>query len=128
MRILTGNDLKTGAVVWWTGATGRSMSKTPSMSAKKPSIARREESARRVNVPYVIDADLDEMAAPPRPYQGPRPRARPDRAPRPHSQTRRSRYRQLGDLMYRYDTYDQAMVEGRVAEFRDQCRAASTAS
>ncbi len=28
----------------------------------------------------------------------------------------------MGDLMYRYDTYDQAMVDARVAEFRDQCR------
>ncbi|MBC7159837.1 MAG: hypothetical protein H5U21_07275, partial [Porphyrobacter sp.] len=28
----------------------------------------------------------------------------------------------MGDLMYRYDHYDQAMVETRVEEFRDQTR------
>jgi sulfite reductase (NADPH) hemoprotein beta-component len=28
----------------------------------------------------------------------------------------------MGDLMYKYDTYDQAMVETRVEEFRDQVR------
>jgi uroporphyrin-III C-methyltransferase len=34
----------------------------------------------------------------PRAYQGPYPRARPDRAPGPDAQTRRSQCRQLGDL------------------------------
>ena len=46
MRLLTGNDLKSGAVTWWTGS--------------EDEIARREEAARRVNVPYAIDAELQD--------------------------------------------------------------------
>ena len=100
MKILTGNDLQTGDVVWWDGAAaGRAMSRTRSTSASmaRRSLAR-EEAARRVNGPMSIDAERDAGGPAPGAHQGPHPRARPDRAPRPDAQARRSRRRQLGDL------------------------------
>src|SRR5207237_3574999 len=48
------------------------------------------------------------------------PRLWADRAPRPRDRARRHSGRELCDLMYRYDDYDQAIVDARVAEFRDQ--------
>ena len=60
MRILTGNDLKTGAVTWWTGSDwSLHVEDAIDVTGKEDEIARREESARRVNVPYVIDAELE---------------------------------------------------------------------
>lgn len=57
MRILTGNDLKSGDVVWWTGDDwSRHVADAVDVSDMGERIAREEESARRVNVPYVIDA------------------------------------------------------------------------
>ena len=57
MKILTGNDLKTGAVVWWNGE-GWSLDVADAVDAgdEAESIMAREEAARRVNVPYAIDA------------------------------------------------------------------------
>jgi hypothetical protein len=61
MRILTGNDLKTGAVTWWTGRDwSLHVEDAVDVTGKEDEIARREEAARRVNVPYAIDADLAE--------------------------------------------------------------------
>lgn len=59
MKILTGNDLPSGDVVWWCG-TGwsRHIEDAVDVGDGGESIARAEEGARRVNVPYVIDADL----------------------------------------------------------------------
>ena len=59
MKILTGNDLKTGAVVWWTGGEwSLHVEDAADVGDRADEIARREEAARRVNVPYAIDAEL----------------------------------------------------------------------
>lgn len=57
MRILTGNDLRTGAVVWWDGE-GWSVHIDDAVDVADTAdlIAAREEAARRVNVPYTIEA------------------------------------------------------------------------
>ncbi|WP_448500625.1 DUF2849 domain-containing protein [Sphingomonas sp.] len=66
MRILTGNDLKSGDVLWWTGnGWSRHVEDAADVGDAGERLAREEEAARRVNVPYVIDA-----AATP---DGPRP-------------------------------------------------------
>ncbi|MGB7373674.1 DUF2849 domain-containing protein [Pontixanthobacter sp.] len=59
MIILTGNDLKTGAVVWWDGA-GWSLHLEDAVDVGDDgeTIMAREESARRVNVPYGVEATL----------------------------------------------------------------------
>ncbi|MGI4732218.1 MAG: DUF2849 domain-containing protein [Janthinobacterium lividum] len=66
MRLLTGNDLASGDVIWWTG-TGwsRRIEQAADVGADGEAIAPVEERARRVTGPYVIDAT-------PTP-QGPRP-------------------------------------------------------
>ena len=53
MKILTGNDLTSGDVIWWTG------------DGWSRHIAAVEEAARRVNAPYVIQGEMTEA--------GPRP-------------------------------------------------------
>ena len=66
MKILTGNDLPSGDVVWWDGqGWSRHVEDAADVAEGGEAIARAEEGARRVNVPYVIDA----VATP----QGPRP-------------------------------------------------------
>jgi hypothetical protein len=58
MRILTGNDLVTGDVVWWTGSDwSRHVEDAVDVGEAGERIGREEEAARRVNVPYVIDAE-----------------------------------------------------------------------
>ena len=66
MKVLTGNDLATGDVIWWTG-TGwsRHVEQAGDVGVQGESIARAEEGARRVTGPYVIDATP--TAAGPRP-------------------------------------------------------------
>jgi hypothetical protein len=57
MRILTGNDLKSGDVIWWTGnGWSRHVEDATDVGDTGERLAREEEAARRVNVPYVIDA------------------------------------------------------------------------
>ena len=57
MKILTGNDLPTGDVVWWTGQDwSRHVEDAIDVDEEGESIARAEEGARRVNAPYVIEA------------------------------------------------------------------------
>ncbi len=58
MKILTGNDLKTGAVVWWTGSDWSiHVEEAVDVGDQADSILAREEGARRVNASYVIDAE-----------------------------------------------------------------------
>ncbi len=58
MKILTGNDLKTGDVVWWTGLDwSRFVDDAADVGDQADAIMHREEAARRVNAPYAIDAE-----------------------------------------------------------------------
>ncbi|WP_314371683.1 DUF2849 domain-containing protein [Sphingomonas paucimobilis] len=66
MKLLTGNDLASGDVVWWTGQDwSRHVEDAVDVGTNGEAILRAEEGARRVNVPYLIDAEATE--------QGPRP-------------------------------------------------------
>ncbi len=66
MKILTGNDLASGDVTWWTGeGWSRHIEDACDVGDHGETIAVVEEAARRVNGPYVIDAE----ATP----EGPRP-------------------------------------------------------
>jgi Protein of unknown function (DUF2849) len=57
VRLITGNDLATGDVVWWTGTDwSRHVEQAADAGERAEAIAREEEAARRVNVPYVIAA------------------------------------------------------------------------
>ena len=66
MKILTGNDLETGDVVWWTGEFwSRHVGEAIDVGDGGEPVAAREEGARRVNAPYVVDAEATAI--------GPRP-------------------------------------------------------
>jgi hypothetical protein len=57
MKLLTGNDLGTGDVVWWSGeGWSRLVADAVDVGDHGEAIAKREEAARRVNVPYILDA------------------------------------------------------------------------
>jgi hypothetical protein len=57
MKILTGNDLRTGAVTWWDGAGWSSqVNDAVDVGDQAKEIIAREVAARRVNVPYSIEA------------------------------------------------------------------------
>lgn len=58
MKILTGNDLKTGAVTWWDGSDW-SLHVDDAVDAgdDADAIIAREEAARRINAPYAIEAE-----------------------------------------------------------------------
>ncbi|OJY67544.1 MAG: hypothetical protein BGP16_03205 [Sphingobium sp. 66-54] len=61
MKILTGNDLATGDVIWWTGSGwSRHVEESADVGEKGDEIAQTEAAARRVNGPYIIDASRDE--------------------------------------------------------------------
>ena len=57
MKILTGNDLKSGAVVWWDGS-GWSLHVEDAVDAgeQADAVLATESAARRVNAAYAIDA------------------------------------------------------------------------
>lgn len=57
MIILTGNDLKTGAVTWWDGS-GWSLhvDDAVDVGSDGEAIIAREDAARRINAPYAIEA------------------------------------------------------------------------
>ncbi len=66
MKLLTGNDLPTGDVIWWTGGGwSRHVEDAADAGDNGEAILQAEEGARRVNGPYIIDA----TATP----EGPRP-------------------------------------------------------
>ena len=66
MKIVTGNDLETGAVTWWSGdGWSLHIEEAVDVGEGGEAIAHAEEAARRVNAPYVIEADAS--------AQGPRP-------------------------------------------------------
>jgi len=66
MNILTGNNLESGAVVWWDG-TGWSLYVDDAVDVgdRADEIIARELSARRVNSAYVLDASRDEKGVRP---------------------------------------------------------------
>ena len=57
MRIATGNDLRSGDVVWWDGGGwSRQVGDAVDVGADGTALIAREEAAGRVNVPYLLDA------------------------------------------------------------------------
>lgn len=61
MKILTGNDLKTGAVTWWDGVQwSLHVEDAVDVGEHADKILAREQAARRVNAAYAIDAVKDE--------------------------------------------------------------------
>ena len=61
MKILTGNDLKTGEVTWWDGASwSLHVNDAVDVGDAAEEILAREEAARRVNVPYSLEAERTE--------------------------------------------------------------------
>ncbi len=60
MKILTGNDLKSGAVVWWDGVQwSLHVGDAADVGEHAETILAREEAARRVNGSYAIEANRD---------------------------------------------------------------------
>ena len=66
MKILTGNNLESGAVVWWDGI-GWSLYVDDAVDAgdRADEIIAREQSARRVNSAYALEATRDEKGVRP---------------------------------------------------------------
>ena len=57
MKILTGNDLASGDVVWWDGSGwSRDIGGVVDVSESGEAILAVEEAARRVNASYVVEA------------------------------------------------------------------------
>ena len=57
MKIVTGNDLGSGAVIWWTSdGWSRFVADAVDVGECGEAIVAAEEAARRVNAPYVIEA------------------------------------------------------------------------
>lgn len=66
MKLLTGNDLKSGDVTWWTGnGWSRHVEDAADVGEHGEGVRSAEEGARRVNASYLIEA----VATP----EGPRP-------------------------------------------------------
>jgi hypothetical protein len=57
VKIVTGNDLKTGLVIWWTGAGWSANVQDAAEVADPAAVIAAEEGARRVNSAYAIDAE-----------------------------------------------------------------------
>jgi hypothetical protein len=61
MNILTGNDLKTGAVVWWDGqGWSIHVEHAVDVGDRGDAIMQREEAECRVNNPYAIEAEREQ--------------------------------------------------------------------
>ena len=66
MKLLTGNDLKSGLVTWWTGKDWSiNIEDAIDAGEEGEAILAAEEAARRVNSPYIIDGDT--VSGTPRP-------------------------------------------------------------
>ena len=60
MKILTGNDLKSGAVTWWTGVEwSLHVEEAVDVGDNADTVLAREQAARRVTGAYAIDAARD---------------------------------------------------------------------
>lgn len=60
MKILTGNDLRTGAVVWWTGADwSLHIEDAVDAGEHAEAVIAREQGAQRVTDAQVIDGTVD---------------------------------------------------------------------
>ncbi|MCB2064929.1 MAG: DUF2849 domain-containing protein [Novosphingobium sp.] len=60
MKILTGNDLKSGHVVWWDGEQwSKFVNSAADVGDRGEAIIAREEGAQRVFAAYVIDGERD---------------------------------------------------------------------
>jgi hypothetical protein len=58
VKLLTGNDLASGDVIWWTGSGwSRHVADAVDVADAGDAIAASESAARRVNVAYLIDAE-----------------------------------------------------------------------
>jgi hypothetical protein len=58
MIIVTGNDLASGDVIWWTGSGwSRHVADAVDVGTEGECVIEREEAARRVNVAYLVEAD-----------------------------------------------------------------------
>nr|WP_246351795.1 DUF2849 domain-containing protein [Sphingobium subterraneum] len=56
--MLTGNDLASGDVIWWTGSGwSRHVADAVDVGAEGDALLASESAARRVNAAYVIDAE-----------------------------------------------------------------------
>ncbi len=57
MKILTGNDLKTGDVIWWTGKSwSRHIGEAVDAGDTGETVLAEESAAQRVNAAYIVDA------------------------------------------------------------------------
>ena len=66
MKILTGNNLESGAVVWWDGTNwSLYVDDAVDVGDLGEEIIAREQSARRVNSAYELDASRDETGVRP---------------------------------------------------------------
>jgi hypothetical protein len=60
VKILTGNDLKSGAVTWWDGVQwSLHVADAVDVGDHADAILAREQAALRVNAAYAIDAEKD---------------------------------------------------------------------
>lgn len=58
MNIVTGNDLATGDVIWWTGAGwSRHVGDAADVGVDGEAVLSRESAAQRVNAGYVVEAE-----------------------------------------------------------------------
>jgi Protein of unknown function (DUF2849) len=58
VKLLTGNDLGSGDVIWWTGkGWSRHVAEAVDVGEEGNAIAARESAARHVNVAYLVDAE-----------------------------------------------------------------------
>ncbi|WP_419825339.1 DUF2849 domain-containing protein [Sphingomonas sp.] len=58
MMLATGNDLAAGDVVWWDGGGwSRHVADAVDVGSGGEALIAREEAARRVNVPYLVEAE-----------------------------------------------------------------------